>query len=182
MTENTGHPGDPAAQLAVAYADTSASQLGFSLSAPLQEPLAQEDREIDGITVSVRLLGASHQVLVEDGVQRICETVACLPEVTSALPESFQESGYYFSSRVEHVNPDQLAALVEQLSVRVTEQLATGHPCVMGRFPGEPHAVTAIVSESTDDSISWHTWHTYPKAAEVVITSSRIDRGPVARP
>ncbi len=52
----------------------------------------------------------------------------------------------------------------------------------MGRFPGEPHAVTAIVSESTDDSISWHTWHTYPKAAEVVITSSRIDRGPVARP
>ncbi|WP_238421816.1 DUF2617 family protein [Gordonia sp. 'Campus'] len=182
MTDQFEHPGDPTAQLAVAYADTSAAQLGFSLSAPLQEPLAQEDAEIDGITVSVRLLGASHQVLVEDGAQRILETVACLPDVTSALPESFQESGYYFSSRVESITPDQLAALIEQLTVRVSEQMATGHPCVMGRFPGEPQAVTAIVSESSEDMISWHTWHTYPQAGEVVVTSSRIDRGPVARP
>ena len=51
----------------------------------------------------------------------------------------------------------------------------------MGRFPGEPHAVTAIVSESTDDSISWHTWHTYPQAGEVVVTTSVIQRGAVVQ-
>ncbi|MBD0861602.1 DUF2617 family protein [Gordonia sp. zg691] len=181
LPENAEHLGDPAATLAVTYADTSAAQLGFSLSAPLQEPLAQEDGEIDGISVSVRLLGASHQVLVEDGSQRICETVACLPEVTSALPQSFQESGYYFRSRIEQATPDQFAALVEQLAARVTEQMATGHPSVMGRFPGEPLAVTVIVTESSDNTVTWHTWHTYPQAGEVVITSSRIDRGPIDR-
>ncbi|GAB86199.1 DUF2617 family protein [Gordonia rubripertincta] len=167
----------PIAELLVAYADTSAAQLGFSLDAPLQEPLAREDGEIDGITVSVRLLGASHQVVVDDGAQRICETVACLPDVTSALPETFQESGYHFSSRVERATDDQLATLVEQLGVRVTEQMATGNPSVMGAFPGDPHAVTAIVSYSSSEEISWHTWHTYPQAGEVVITSSVINRG-----
>ncbi|MCK8613108.1 DUF2617 family protein [Gordonia sp. C13] len=169
--------GATVARLPVAYADTGAAQLGFSLDAPLQEPLAREDGEIDGITVSVRLLGASHQVVVDDGAQRICETVACLPDVSSALPETFQQSGYLFSSRIERATDDQMAALVEQLGVRVTEQMASGNPSVMGVFPGDPHAVTAIVSESTAEQISWHTWHTYPQAGDVVITTSVIHRG-----
>ncbi len=106
---------------------------------PLQEPLPGRTGEIDGITVSVRLLGASHQVVVDDGAQRICETVACLPEVTSALPKSLQDSGYLFSSRIERADDDRLAALVEQLGVRVTEQMAAGgNPSVMGVFPGDP--------------------------------------------
>lgn len=170
-------PGVAVARLPVAYADTGAAQLGFSLDAALQEPLAREDGKIDGITVSVRLLGASHQVVVDDGARRICETVACLPDVTSALPENFQESGYVFSSRIEKVTEHQLAALVEQLGVRVTEQIASGNPSVMGVFPGDPHAVTAIVSDSSAEEISWHTWHTYPQAGEVVITTSVINRG-----
>jgi hypothetical protein len=177
MSEQPDEPGASVAELSVAYADTSAGQLGFSLDAPLQEPLAQEDGEVDGITVSVRLLGASHQVVVDDGAQRICETVACLPDVTSALPETFQESGYLFSSRVERATDDQLAALIEQLGVRVTEQMTSGKPSVMGVFPGDPHAVTAIISDSSSEEISWHTWHTYPQAGEVVITTSVIHRG-----
>lgn len=177
MSEQPGELSASVTRLPVAYADTSAAQLGFSLDAPLQEPLAREDGEIDGITVSVRLLGASHQVVVDDGAQRICETVACLPEVTSALPKSLQDSGYLFSSRIERADDDRLAALVEQLGVRVTEQMAAGNPSLMGVFPGDPHAVTAIVSDLSADSISWHTWHTYPQAGEVVITTSVIHRG-----
>ena len=180
MTENSEHPGDPAAQLAVAYADTSASQLGFSLSAPLQEPLAQEDREIDGITVSVRLLGASHQVLVEDGVQRICETVACLPDITTALPDSFQADGYVFSSRVIECSSDAMAEMVEQIESEVDGHARDGLPALLGRFPGNELAVTAVTTDIDDDALIWRTWHTYPQAGEVVVTSSRIDRDALA--
>ncbi|MEO9326563.1 DUF2617 family protein [Gordonia aurantiaca] len=170
----------PVTALSVMYADTSAARLGFSLDAPLQDPLAVRDAEIDGITVSVRLLGTSHQVVVDDGVSRICETVACLPEVTSAVPESFQQTGYHFTSRVEQVAPDRFAPLVEQLTELVTEQSAAGFPCVLGVFPGDPHAVTAIVTEALPEEISWRTWHTYPNAGEVVVTASHLTRDRVA--
>ena len=79
-------------EIDVAYADTSAAQLGFSLEAPEQPALAECSADFDGITISLRLLGASHQVIVDDGHQRLCETVACLPEMTSALPESYPVS------------------------------------------------------------------------------------------
>ncbi|WP_210754415.1 DUF2617 family protein [Gordonia paraffinivorans] len=170
----------PIATLSVAYADTSAARLGFSLDAPLQDPLAVRDAEIDGITVSVRLLGTSHQVVLDDGVHRICETVACLPEVASAVPESFQQTGYHFTSRVEQATPDRFAPLVEQLTALVTERSAAGFPCVLGVFPGHPHAVTAIVTDASPEEISWRTWHAYPNAGEVVVTASHLTRDRVA--
>ncbi|MET9201508.1 DUF2617 family protein [Gordonia sp. NPDC003585] len=172
-------PPDGSTELAVAFADTSAGQLGYSLTAPEQPALATSSGELGGITVSLRLLGASHQVIVDDGNQHLCETVACLPEVTSALPESFQHLDYYFASRVDAVHPDALADLVDDLHRRVADRIAEGMPALIGHFPGAPHAVTAIVADDEPDAISWHTWHTYPQAGEVVLTTSRLGRGAV---
>ncbi|ACY20026.1 hypothetical protein Gbro_0704 [Gordonia bronchialis DSM 43247] len=168
-------------EIDVAYADTSAAQLGFSLEAPEQPALAECSADFDGITISLRLLGASHQVIVDDGHQRLCETVACLPEMTSALPESYQGSSYYFASHVDVVEADALADLVDDLGTRVADRRADGLPALLGRFPGEPHAVTAIISDADAETISWHTWHTYPQAGEVVVTTSVIQRGAVVQ-
>ncbi|GAB07953.1 hypothetical protein GOAMR_76_00230 [Gordonia amarae NBRC 15530] len=179
----------PYADLSVAYADTSASGLGFSLTAPLQEPLAQADGEVAGLPVSLRLLGASHQVLVGQHPQRhgqLLETVACLPEVTSDLPSSFQESGYYFNARTETMDDDGLTAAVADIVAEVDDHHRRGLPALLGRFPGSPLALTAIVAgPGTGDPgsevlITWRTWHTYPQTGEVVVTSSSLWRQGVA--
>ena len=179
----------PYAELPVAYTDTSATALGFSLTAPPQEPLARADGEVAGLPVSLRLLGASHQVLVGQHPQRhgqLLETVACLPEVTSDLPSSFQESGYYFNARTETMDGEALAAAVAGIVAEVDDHHARGLPALLGRFPGSPLALTAIVAgPGTDDPgsevlITWRTWHTYPQTGEVVMTSSSLWRQGVA--
>ena len=183
------HSQIPHAELSVAYTDTSASGLGFSLTAPPQEPLAQADGEVAGLPVSLRLLGASHQVLVGQHPQRhgqLLETVACLPEITSDLPSSFQESGYYFNARTETMDDNGLTAAVADIVAEVDDHHRRGLPALLGRFPGSPLALTAIVAgPGTGDPgsevlITWRTWHTYPQTGEVVVTASSLWRQGVA--
>ncbi|HMS75984.1 DUF2617 family protein [Gordonia sp. (in: high G+C Gram-positive bacteria)] len=177
-------PGTPPPQteLPVAYADTCASALGFSLTTPLQEPLAQVDGMVAGLPVSLRLLGASHQVLVGQSAH-LLETVACLPDVTSDLPLSFQESGYYFNARTDIVGADALATIVETIVREADEHHSRGLPALVGRFPGSPLALTAVLAGPGADTpgsqalVVWRTWHTYPQTGEVVVTSSSLWRG-----
>lgn len=172
----------PHIALSVAYADTSAAHLGFSLSAAEQEPLARADATLAGIGISVRLLGASHQVVIDDGAHRLCETVACLPDLDSSLPASFQQSSYVFGSTVEELDADAMHALVVDLTQRVQAHRVDGLPALIGAFPGIPDAVTAIVASASDDeTLTWETWHTYPQTGEVVATSSSLARGEVSR-
>lgn len=175
----------PHAELPVAYADTSASGLGYSLTAPPQEPLARIDGEVSGLPVSLRLLGASHQVLVGDA-PRLLETVACLPDITADLPVSFQESGYYFSARTDTMDAAALAATVTTIVDEVDDHHRRGLPALLGRFPGSPLALTAIVAgpgaadPNSQVLVTWRTWHTYPQTGEVVVTSSSLWRQGVA--
>ncbi|MDL9946725.1 DUF2617 family protein [Gordonia sp. ABSL11-1] len=173
-----------ATRLQVPYADTSARQLAFSLTADLQEPLARCDHRRDGLTVSLRLLGASHQVVVELGPEgtapadraRWCETVACLPGADDPLPSSVADGPYLFTSSVGTCRLDEMAGVVADVTARGDRHLAAGKPAVLGHFPGRPLAMTAVLATADDDVISWDTWHTYPQTAELVITSSVIRR------
>ncbi|MYR07067.1 DUF2617 family protein [Gordonia sp. SID5947] len=170
-------------RLQVRYADTSARRLTFSLTAELQEPLARCDRRIGARTLSLRLLGASHQVVVDDGVHRLCETVACLPGIDEPLPASVDTDGYTFTSRIEPCETDRMESVVGDLDRRVGDHLAAGAPAVMGHFPGLPLAITAVIAaaaDDDDDTISWQTWHTYPQNSELVVTSSKLRRIPGA--
>ncbi|WP_132991945.1 DUF2617 family protein [Gordonia zhaorongruii] len=161
-------------ELPVAYTDTSAHQLGFSLAAPEQDALAVADGEVAGFTVSLRLLGASHQVLASGGGHRLCETVACLPENTSPMPSTFREPGYRFTSSVEQVTEAELHERVVALDRIVADHQTQGTPALIGRFPGSPLAVTAVVAAPGEGGVTWRTWHTYPQTGEVVSTRSAM--------
>ncbi|AZG46167.1 hypothetical protein D7316_02768 [Gordonia insulae] len=169
-------------RLQVPYADTSARQLAFSLTADLQEPLAHCDHRVDAATtISLRLLGASHQVVIENGLRRLCETVACLPGTDTPLPASVRDDDYSFVSRIEECDRERLADVVDDLARRSDAHRAAGLPAVIGHFPGEPLAVTAVLAVIRADAIAWETWHTYPQCAEVVVTASELRRpDPVA--
>ncbi|WP_431816186.1 DUF2617 family protein [Gordonia jacobaea] len=170
----------PFTDLDVAFSDTRAGQLGFSLTAAQREPLAAADHTIGALTFSIRLLGASHQIVITDDAHELCETVACLPDITTALPDSFQADGYVFSSRVIECSSDAMADLLQQIESEVEGHARAGLPALLGRFPGNELAVTAVTADIDDDALIWRTWHTYPQAGEVVVTSSRIDRDALA--
>ena len=73
-----------------------------------------------------------------------------------------------------------MADLLEQIESEVEGHARAGLPALLGRFPGNELAVTAVTADTDDDALIWRTWHTYPQAGEVVVTSSRIDRDALA--
>ncbi|GAB88980.1 DUF2617 family protein [Gordonia rhizosphera] len=166
--------------LDVPFADTSAQQLSFSLTADVREPLARCDHRFGPRTISLRLLGASHQVIVDDGHRRLCETVACLPDVGTPLPGTVADGVYAFSSRVDRCDLARLESVVAGLVRRTCDHRAAGLPALLGRFPGRPLAVTAVIASADDDTITWQTWHTYPQCGELVTTTGEL-RGTPAR-
>lgn len=163
--------------LDVPYADTSAAQLAFSLTADPRAPLARCDHQFGSRTVSLRLLGASHQIIVDDGDHRMCETVACLPGLDEPLPGTVADGTYTFTSLVRKCDAEQMAALVDELHHRTADHRAQGLPSLLGRFPGQPMAVTAAIATARGDGIGWQTWHTYPQTAEVVTTTGELRDG-----
>ena len=174
-------------ELPVAFVDTRADQLGFSLTAAPVEPLARVDHAFGALTVSLRLLGASHQVVVADhgagadgsaGPRRLCETVACLPGVRAGVPDTLRRPGYRFVSRTDTYDDESLASVVGRLIGTVDSCAAAGQPALLGRFPGDPTATTAITATFRDGQVCWQTWHTYPQSGEVVYTSSAFDVAP----
>ncbi|ROO82898.1 uncharacterized protein DUF2617 [Actinocorallia herbida] len=155
--------------LEVPYRDTSARALVFALDEPRHDALAVSAVVVDGLTVELRLLGASHQVVAGP----VLETVACLPGREQGLPPH-AEAGldgwrYAFTSRTLDV-PDFPAALAE-----VTARLDRPD-ALSGVFPGDPGALTGIIVDPCEAGITWRTWHTYPEAAQIVETASRLVR------
>ncbi|GAA1482240.1 DUF2617 family protein [Gordonia sinesedis] len=159
--------------LRVPFADTRADHLGFSLTTGALEPLARLDRTVGSVTVSLRLLGASHQVIVDDGLRQICETVACLPGIQAGLPD-VDDDGYRFTASTQAHDAASLRGVVADLATIVDAHAATGQPALLGHFPGEEDAVTAIIATVDADRVGWRTWHTYPQSGEVVITETSM--------
>ncbi|MGC5410348.1 DUF2617 family protein, partial [Streptomyces sp. DT225] len=65
--------------LHTAYSDTRAADLAWALGREPLPALAVLDLELAGATLQLRLLGASHQVLLEEEQGSCSETVACMP-------------------------------------------------------------------------------------------------------
>jgi hypothetical protein len=146
------------------YADTTAADLGFALGLAPQPALHTLDLSLGGYGVQLRLLGASHQVIVDD----LSETVACLPGVRRSLPSTMEHGGgYRFEANTERLPAQDFQARVAQVRALV-ESAETG---LLGVFPGGPLAVTALLAEPlSDGGIGWRTWHAYPQTGELVTT------------
>ncbi|MBB6173603.1 hypothetical protein HNR23_003663 [Nocardiopsis mwathae] len=185
-------------QVSAPFVDTRAADLSWSLEHPLIEPLAVRTAATPLGRVELRVLGASHQVLVTpapcggtdtDGAGGLVETVACLPGRAGALPERTTADGpgaarYTFDSAVEWFGgrEPEFAARV----TRLRDEAAARPDSLIGTFPGSPLAVTALALLSRGGAdgaaLTWRTWHAYPQSAELVTTTTSVAFPPPTSP
>ena len=156
------------------YTDTRAGDLAWALGREPLPALALRELELDGATVQLRLLGASHQVLLEEDGGTCSETVACMPGSRTPLPlgvsKRVGEWEYEFAARVERLSPGSFAGRAQELLA-----LVRGHPSgLAGTFPGAPHAFTALMAQRHAGQVHWRTWHSYPQEGRLVSTHTRV--------
>ncbi|MBU7597513.1 DUF2617 family protein [Streptomyces sp. P38-E01] len=160
--------------LKTAYSDTRSSDLSWALGHEPLPSLATLDLELDATQVQLRLLGASHQVLVEENGEVCSETVACMPGSSAPLPVGVSKRvgiwDYEFAARVETLSSGSFAGRAQELLALVAD-----HPHgLAGNFPGSPHAFTALLVQRAEGQVSWRTWHSYPQEGRLVATRTRI--------
>jgi hypothetical protein len=167
--------------LNTAYTDTRAGDLTWSLGREPLPALAVLDLEHGPVRLQLRLLGASHQVMLRcPGLAPWSETVACLPGARAPLP--VQVSGaaegweYEFAALVETAGRAAFATRAQELTA-----LVQSHPhALLGTFPGDRYAFTALLAEPEGDRlgrvgrVGWRTWHAYPQEGRLVCTRSRV--------
>ncbi|GGJ49819.1 DUF2617 family protein [Streptomyces brasiliensis] len=160
--------------LNTSYTDTSASDLAWALGREPLPALATLDLELAKTKLQLRLLGASHQVLMEGERGGCSETVACLPGSSTPLPlgvaKGVGDWEYEFAARVEVLTPGSFAGRAQELLALVTD-----HPHgLAGVFPGSPHAFTAMLAHRHEGQVHWRTWHAYPQDGQLVATRTRV--------
>ncbi|GAA3761492.1 DUF2617 family protein [Plantactinospora mayteni] len=170
--------------LDTAYEDTTAAELSLALDTPEQPalhlldlgPLTRLGRP--GTRLQLRLLGASHQVVLEGAGGGLIETVACLPGRRPELPATLADpaTGYRFTARVRRLPAVRMSAR----TARLRRDLADDPYALVGVFPGGPDAITALrVAYRADPGdgtggIGWRTWHAYPQSGELVETETVV--------
>ncbi len=166
------------ALIAAPFVDSRAADLSLAFGLDRLPALGTHRVELPGASVELRVLGASHQVVLDiDGLEW-SETVACLPDRAGALPTREQsrvgDLVSRFSARCVRLPPAELAA-----RIRALRRHGEGHPhALVGTFPGSPLAVTAMVVDPVDPAvplgppIGWWSWHAYPQTGELVTTRS----------
>lgn len=159
------------------YADTAAAHLAWSWGLAPLPALAARTVRLGGIVLDLRVLGSSHQVLIEGPAGSWSETVACLPGDGAALPDqaSIALDGwcYTFSARRQVLGDADFRAAAGEAVARA-ERSPGG---LVGVFPGESHAVTAVVAErlrGRREGVLWQTWHSYPRTGEMLTTQTSV--------
>ncbi|WP_435218895.1 DUF2617 family protein [Streptomyces sp. bgisy034] len=160
--------------LNTSYTDTRAADLAWALGREPLPALAALDLELTGAKLQLRLLGASHQVLLEEERGMCSETVACMPGSSTPLPlgvaKRTDDWEYEFAARVEVLSSGQFAGRAQELLALVAD-----HPHgLAGVFPGSPHAFTALLAQHHEGQVHWRTWHAYPQDGQLVSTRTRV--------
>ncbi|MFE0778544.1 DUF2617 family protein [Streptomyces sp. NPDC058861] len=160
--------------LKTSYTDTRAADLAWALGREPLPALAVLDLELSGAKLQLRLLGASHQVLLEEEGRTCSETVACMPGSSTPLPLGVSKRvggwEYEFAARVETLSEGSFAGRAQELLALVAD-----HPHgLAGTFPGSPHAFTAMLAQRHEGQVRWRTWHAYPQEGQLVVTRTRI--------
>ncbi|MFE3458719.1 DUF2617 family protein [Nocardiopsis aegyptia] len=166
------------ASISTPFVDTRAADLVWTLDHPLVDALAVRTVEVPGARVELRVLGASHQVVVrpESDGGALVETVACLPGLPGGLPDSADRplrgvGDYRFDSLVESLSRDALARRVDRLH----REVADSPGGLLVAFPGDPLSVTALhLAPDSVGDLHWRTWHAYPQSGELVTTTAHV--------
>ncbi|MFI6261430.1 DUF2617 family protein [Micromonospora sp. NPDC051006] len=157
------------------YVDTRAADLSLARDDVERPALHVLDLDLPGaVQLRLRLLGASHQVLLRAGEVALTETVACLPSRPPELPATLldEATGYRFAATVLRPAGTGLRDRVGALRA----ELADDPYALVGVFPGDPDAVTALAvrPEPPVGTLGWRTWHAYPQTNELVLTETVV--------
>ena len=162
------------ADLAVPYADVSAADLSWALSAAGMPALASVDVVLGEASVRLTVLGASHEVVAKIGSIACTEVIACGVAAGAPLPASVARDlpglRYAFRSTVLRLPADGLAGCTRALRAELG---LDGHALVAA-FPGHAQAVTALAVRGDSALLRWRTWHAYPATGELVVTATRL--------
>jgi hypothetical protein len=160
------------------YVDAAATDLSFALGLdeqPALHVLDLGDAAGAGTRLQLRLLGASHQVLLDTPAGRISETVACLPGSDGVLPAVVQQelAGREYRFHAQVIRSRRRVRDAAQLYPRDWEKQ---RQTLVGLFPGDPQGLTMLEAElrAAPRQIRWMTWHTYPGSGELVETRSTV--------
>lgn len=165
------------------FTDTCANDLAWALGREPLPSLATLKLELTEARVQLRVLGASHQVLLDSPAGTCSETVACMPGSNTPLPLGVSKRlgnfEYEFAARVESLSAGSFTGRAQELLALVAE-----HPHgLAGIFPGDPNAFTALLAQRHSGQVHWRTWHAYPQERRLVATRTRLLVGkPAARP
>lgn len=168
------------AQLRVPYRDTAADDLVWHLGEPRRPALATLELVVAGGRLELRLLGGSHQVVftAPPSMGRravVSEVVACgtgAPGLPPAAERVVDGWNYEFRAVTHRLPSDHFRPRVDGLVARLA-----GHPeAIVGRFPGSPHAVTALLAGPSPGGtgVRWRTWHAYPQDERLVSTVTTV--------
>ncbi|MFY1685855.1 DUF2617 family protein [Micromonospora sp. WMMD730] len=168
------------------YVDTCAADLSLALGGPERPALHVRDLTLPGdVRLRLRLLGASHQVVLAvpaagadatapDRPGGLVETVACLPGRPPHLPGDLHDEagGYRFAATVLRPAEGELHTRIAALRA----DLADDPYALVGVFPGDPDAVTALAvrPDAPAGTVAWRTWHAYPQTNELVLTETAV--------
>ncbi|NBE82469.1 DUF2617 family protein [Micromonospora rubida] len=157
------------------YVDTSAADLSLALGDAERPALHVLDLDLPaGVRLRLRLLGASHQVVLRAAGVELTETVACLPGHPPELPATRldEANGYRFTATVLRPAGTELSDRVAALRA----ELANDPYALVGVFPGDADAVTALAVRPAPPhgTVAWRTWHAYPQTNELVLTETVV--------
>lgn len=154
------------------YADVRASDLSLALGLEPLPALETLNVELGSWAIELRLLGCSHQALLQTPDGDWSETVACRPGVAGELPASRTERAaggtYAFAAQLEPLDPQRGALIADEAS---EDPLG-----LVGVFGGPEGAFTALRLREEAAGVAWTTWHAYPQSGELVITRSAVTR------
>lgn len=165
--------------LDVPFVDARARDLHLVVDAPQLPVLASIEIAdlVPGGHLSLRLLGASHQAIVNTPAGNYAETVACVGESADPIPPQLAtvvgSARFDFHSQILQLTAEELKQRCEDMRQQANDNRGT---TLIGRFPGHPDAMTFLSADASGAAASWSTAHCYPEDGRCVLTQTTVSR------
>lgn len=124
--------------LNTSYTDTRAADLAWALGREPLPALATLDLELDGARLQLRLLGASHQVLLEEERGSCSETVACIARQQYAASARGGQAGRRLGVRVRGTRGNPVPRVLRGACAGAAGPGLRPSPRSRGRLPRQP--------------------------------------------
>jgi len=161
--------------LSVPYADVRAADLVLAVGATVLPAIREVEVRLGPYTLTLGVLGHSHQALVTAADLLISERVACQPGQSGDLPARCeQRAGTHLYAFTSHV-----VELTREVAADVAARVAQDPHGLVGIFGEDAGAFTALravpeVCAYGRAGIAWETWHAYPQSGELVCTTGQV--------